>query len=249
MPSAITKAFTVMRLLRRNPGAMSVTELAKAARVAPSTAHAILAELQAQGAVAQDEDKRYRLGPTTYYFGAGFARNSPISRAIWSDLSALGRELSLSAVIAVPWENHHLMIGVELNGNGDVEVALGGRIPLDAGSFGKVYFAWSEATPPAKPTTFTAKSAATAKEYKESVEHTRELGYGTDIEEFANGVGGVAAAVTSERRYEGLAALIGPISHMNELGLDTIGRRLSGLAARASYALGDAQRLRLLGSE
>ena len=249
MPSAITKAFTVLRLLRRSSGAMSVTELAKAARVAPSTAHAILAELQSQGAVAQDEDKRYRLGPTTYYFGAGFARNAPINRAIWSDVSGLARELSLTAVIAVPWENHHLVIGVDLNGGADVEVAIGGRIPLDAGSFGKAYFAWSDATLPAKPVAYTGKTPASAAEYKESVKRAKETGYATDAEEFALGVGAVAAAVTSERRYEGLVSLIGPIAHVTELGFDATGRRLAGLAARASYALGDVQRVRVLGLE
>lgn len=249
MPSAITKAFTVLRLLRRSSGAMSVSELAKAARVAPSTAHAILAELQAQGAVAQDEDKRYRLGPTTYYFGAGFARNAAINRAIWSDLSSLAREFSVTAVVAVPWEDHHLVIGVDVNGQSDVEVAIGGRIPLDAGSFGKVYFAWSDAKLPAKPGSYTPNSITTAARYAESVKQAREMGYATDVEEFALGVGAVAAAVTSERRYEGLASLIGPISHMSELGFENAGRRLAGLAARASFALGHVQRVRVLGAE
>jgi DNA-binding IclR family transcriptional regulator len=228
---------------------MSVSELAKAARVAPSTAHAILAELQAQGAVAQDNDKRYRLGPTTYYFGAGFARNASINRAIWSDLTSLAREFSVTAVVAVPWEDHHLVIGVDVNRQTDVEVAIGGRIPLDAGSYGKVYFAWSDTKPPAKLNAYTPHSITDPAKYAEAVKQAREIGYATDVEEFALGVGAVAAAVTSERRYEGLASLTGPISHVSDIGFENIGRRLAGLAARASFALGHGQRVRVLGAD
>lgn len=248
MPSAVTKAFSVLRLLRRSPTAVSVSEVARSVHIAASTAHAILSELQAQGAVTQDGDKRYRLGPATYYLGASFARSAPISRGIWNELTEVARELSVTAAIAVPWENHHLILNVHQHGDGELEVAFGGRVPIDAGSWGKAYYAWSE-TRPGQPTRFTASSITDTGEYHGQVERTRERGYATDNEEFTVGVGAVAAGVTSERGFEGVASLMSPISQMTELGFDAVGRRLAGVASRASFALGDLRRMKVVGIE
>ena len=248
MPSAVTKAFNVLRLLRRSPSAVSVSEVARSVHIAASTAHAILSELQAQGAVTQDADKRYRLGPATYYLGAAFARSAPISRGIWNELTEVARELSVTAAIAVPWENHHLILNVHQHGDGEIEVAFGGRVPIDAGSWGKAYYAWSQ-TEPGKPTKFTSHSIVDAQEYRGHVERTRERGYATDSEEFTLGVGAVAAGVTSERGFEGVASLMAPITQMTELGFDAVGRRLAGVASRASFALGDLRRMKVVGIE
>jgi DNA-binding IclR family transcriptional regulator len=248
LPSAVTKAFNVLRLLRRSQNAVSVSEVARSVRIAPSTAHAILGELQAQGAVTQDADKRYRLGPATYYLGAAFARSAPISRGIWNELTEVARELSVTAAIAVPWENHHLILNVHQHGDGELEVAFGGRVPIDAGSWGKAYFAWSDIDPGAS-TPFTSRSVTDPAEYRAQVERTRERGYATDCEEFTLGVGAVAAGVTGERGFEGIASLMAPISHMDELGFDVVGRRLAGVASRASFALGDLRRMKVVGVE
>jgi DNA-binding IclR family transcriptional regulator len=249
LPSAVTKAFGVLRLLRRRQTAVSVSEVARTVRIAPSTAHAILSELQAQGAVVQDPDRRYRLGPATFYLGAAYARSAPITRGIWTELTELARELRLTAVIALPWENHHLMLNVHQHGGGEIDVAFGGRVPIEAGSFGKAYYAWSGVTPPAAIARFTPGSTTDPDRYREEIERTRDRGYATDHEEFTVGVGALAAGVTSERGFEGVASLIGPISQMNELGFDAVGRRLAGLASRASFALGDLHRMRVVGVE
>jgi DNA-binding IclR family transcriptional regulator len=248
LPGAVAKAFNVLRLLRRSPTPLSVSEVARSVHIAVSTAYAILSELQAQGAVIQEADKRYRLGPAIYYLGAAFARSAPISRGIWSELTELAQEFSVTAAIAVPWENHHLILNVHQHGDGELEVAFGGRVPIDAGSWGKAYYAWS-LTEPKSLTRFTAHSITDLAAYRAQVERTRERGYATDNEEFALGVGAVAAGVTSERGFEGVASLMAPISQMNELGFETVGRRLAGIASRASFALGDLRRMKVVGIE
>jgi IclR family acetate operon transcriptional repressor len=249
LPSAITKAFSVLRLLRRSPTAVSVSEVSRSVRIAPSTAHAILTELLAQGAVTQDADKRYRLGPATHYLGAAFARSAPIHRGIWNELTEIARELSVTAAIAVPWEGHHLILNVHQHGDGELEVAFGGRVPIDAGSWGKAYHAWSPLAEDGSPTRFTQHTITGADDYRAEVERTRERGYATDSEEFTLGVGAVAAGVTGERGFEGIASLMAPISQMNALGFDAVGRRLAGIASRASFALGDLGRMKVVGIE
>lgn len=248
MTTAVTKAFSVLRLIRKSQTSVSVSEVARSLHTAASTAHAILADLQAQGAVTQDTDKRYRLGPTTFYLGAAFARSAPISRGIWNELTELSRDLSLTAAVAVPWENHHLILNVHQHGDGEVDVAFGGRVPMDAGSWGKAYYAWSRIEP-GVPTAFTPNSITDMAEYRAQVDKVRERGYATDNEEFTLGIGAVAAGVTSERGFEGVASLVGPISQVTEIGLDVVGRRLAGVASRASFALGDVRRMKVLGVE
>jgi IclR family acetate operon transcriptional repressor len=257
LPSAITKAFSVLRLLRRSPTAVSVSEVSRSVRIAPSTAHAILTELLAQGAVTQDADRRYRLGPATHYLGGAFARSAPIHRGIWNELTEIARALSVTAAIAVPWEGHHLILNVHQHGDGELEVAFGGRVPIDAGSWGKAYHAWStlmdNGSRPGRdlgaPTRFTPNTITDPDDYRAEVERTRERGFATDNEEFTLGVGAVAAGVTGERGFEGIASLMAPISQMNALGFDAVGRRLAGIASRASFALGDLSRMKVVGIE
>lgn len=246
--SALNKAFRVIRLLRRGQP-LSLTEIARALKIAPSSAHSIVAELVAEGAVIQEAEKRYRLGPATFYLGAAYARSLPVYRATWTELVEAARELSLTGVLAVPWEDHHLMLAVHEGGGPDVEVAFGGRVPIDAGSFGKAYFAWSSVNPEGRLSSYTSRSITEPKKYLEELAQSRERGYATDDEEFTTGVGAVTSGITSERGFEGIMSLIGPITHVKQIGFDVAGRRVAATAARASFALGDPGRVKVVGGD
>lgn len=249
MAGAVNKAFSVIRLLRRTPTSLSLTDIARSVKIAPSTAYSILNELLAQGAVLQDNGRRYRLGPATFYVGAAYVRNVPIYRGAWSELVELSREIGLTTVIAVPWEHHHLILNVHHDGSPGVEVAFGGRVPIDAGAWGKAYFAWSGEAVPAKLASHTPKSITERKLYVAEVEQAHERGYAVDEEEFVLGASAVASAVTGEHGFEGVAALIGSVRSMSEVGTNEAGRRLANVASRASYALGDHSRVRVVGVE
>lgn len=247
MASALAKAFSVIRLLRRSNGPLALTYVAQSLKIAPSTAHSILTDLINQGAVIQDGDRRYRLGPSMFYIGAAYARAVPIYRAVWNPLVELATELCLTAVVAVPWEDHHLMLAVHQSGATDVDVAFGGRVPLDAGSFGKAYFVWSGNKPNDILSQYTSKSISDPKQYSAELARTRERGYATDDEEFTVGVGAVTSGVTSEKGFEGIASLIGQKGRVAEIGFDAAGQRLSALTSRASFALGDPGRMKMVG--
>lgn len=249
MASAISKAFSVISLLRREQAPLTLTEIAGSVRIAPSTAHSLLSELRVQGVVVQGADKRYRLGPGIFYFGAVFARNTPIYRVVWRQLVDLARSVSLSAVIAVPWDDHHLILNVHDSDSSGTEVAFGGRVPLTAGAWGKAYFAWAADPGLPKLISYTPETITDEKEYLADVDAARQRGYAVDVEEFVVGAGAIASAVTSESGFEGVAALVGSLAQLERLGVDDAGRRLAGLAARASHALGDQSRLRIVGEE
>jgi DNA-binding IclR family transcriptional regulator len=249
MASAVNKAFNVISLLRQAPAPLTLTEIARSVKIAPSTAHSILNELLSLGVVTQDQDRRYRLGPATFYLGAAYARNVPIYRTVWRELVDLSRDVSLTGVIAVQWDDHHLILNVHNGGSAGMEVAFGGRVPLDVGAWGKAYFAFSGRPLPETLTAYTPATITDVEKYARAIEEVRERGYASDLEEFITGAGAVASAVTSDVGFEGIAALVGAVGDIERIGLDEAGRRVARVAARASYALGDDSRVRVVGDD
>jgi DNA-binding IclR family transcriptional regulator len=247
--SAIGKAFTVLRALRHARSAMTLTAIAEEAGIATSSAHSILSHLLEQDAVVQDEEKRYRLGPALLYLGASYARSSKIYRSVWIELVTAANELSVTAAMAVTWDAHHLVLNSHRGRSSNVEIPQGGRVPLDAGSWGKAYFATTGEEPPTKLARYTPATITDRAEFLEHLDRTRRLGYAVDDEEYDRGVGGVCSAITSDLGYEGLISLLAPKALIEELTFERMGDQLSNLAARASLALGDIGRLRLFGGE
>jgi DNA-binding IclR family transcriptional regulator len=247
MAGALEKAFDLIRSIRRTSGSLGVTEIARSLRIAPSTAHALLNELVKQGAVTVDEQHRYRLGPAMYYLGAAYVRNVPIYRTAWPELRELARDVALTAVAAVPWQGHHLILDVHSNGSPGFDVAFGGLVPIDAGAWGKAYYAWSDAAVPKKLASYTPRTVTDLEEYERCLLEVRELGYARDVDEFVVGSGAIASAVTSERGLDGIVALMGTTSEVGAAGAD-VARRLASVAVRASYALGDHGRVKLVGA-
>jgi DNA-binding IclR family transcriptional regulator len=193
-------------------------------------------------AVSVDGDKKYRLGPGMFYLGAAFARSSPAYRAAWPDLVSVAGEAKLSAAIAVPWDNHHLVIAVHQNPGSRLGVAIGSRIPIDAGSYGKAYYAWSNTHVPKKITSFTPKTIADHSAYAREVAMVKSHGFATDIEEFVGDIAAVAVGITSNNGYVGLCALMGSVTQLKDAGIERAGKMLAHVGERASTLLGDHTR-------
>lgn len=247
--SAVARAFAVLRVLRRAAEPLPLTRIAAEVGIAPSSAHSILNQLLAEAAIMQDGEKRYALGPSVFYIGSAYARSSRIYRSIWMELVSAANELAVTVALAVPWEEHHLVIAAHRAGDSDVAVPFGGRVPLAGGSWGKVYYAWSGTSTPATLERFTATTITDPAEWQRELELTREKGYAVDREEFSEGTGALASPITSSVGYEGLASMLAPIEQVETLTFEALGRRLSTLAARASLSLGDHERVRLFGME
>jgi DNA-binding IclR family transcriptional regulator len=247
--STISKAFTVLLALRRASSPLTLTAVAESVGIAPSSAHALLNQLMDQGAIAQDEEKRYQLGPTMLYLGAAYARSSRIYRSVWIELVTAANELSVTAALAVTWDDHHLVLNSHRAADSEVAVPFGGRVPLEAGSWGKTYYAATGAPLPAKLTGYTPSTITDRTKFEAELKQVRTLGYAIDDEEYDLGVGGVCAAITSDSGYEGLISFLASRAKVDELRFETLGRRLANLAARASLTLGDSSRVRFFGSE
>ena len=228
---------------------MTLTAIAEQVGIAPSSAHSVLSHLQSEGVIVQMGDKRYQLGPQLFYLGAAFARGTPIYRSMWMELVNAAGELGVTAALAVPWDSHHLVLNSHRAGESEVPIPFGGRVPIDAASWGKVYYAWSGEPLPDELGKYTAESITDTAVFAQQVEDTRRNGFATDEGEFFEGVGGVCAPVTSVNGYEGLASFVAPLDRIETLDLQRMGRRISILTARASLSLGDSERIRTFGAE
>jgi DNA-binding IclR family transcriptional regulator len=247
--SAIGRAIAILRVLRRASTPLTLTAIAEKVGIAPSSAHSLLAQLLAEGAVLQDGDKRYALGPSVFYIGSAYARSSRIYRAVWMEVVAAANDLEVTGTLAVPWEHHHLILAAHRAGDSNVSVAFGGLVPLDAGSWGKVFYAWSGADTPSTLNQYTSATITDPAAFAQELDVTRQRGYAVDVGEYADGVGAVCSPVTSSYGYEGLAAFLGPLARIEDLTFEALGTRLSGLTARASLALGNHEGIRSFGHE
>lgn len=246
MGNAHSRAFALLGLLRKSPRPLGLTAIAHELNIATSSAHAILTELREVEAVTIDSDKRYSLGPRVFYLGSAYVTSSAIYRTVWPELVSLAVDLGTSAAMAVPWDQHHLIVAVHHMGPG-AALKPGSRIPLNGGSYGKAYYAWSDAELPSELPAYTRYSISDPGKFAEAVKTARHQGYATDDEEFAPGVSAVASGVTSGTGYEGLLALwTAPAQHLKEsIGFEKAGIRLAGVADRASTVLGDSGRDRV----
>lgn len=246
--TSVARAFAILHALRESGTPLSLSAIAADVGLAPSSAHSVLVQLLAEGAVAQVRGKRYVLGPESFDIGAAFARDARLYRSIWFELVWLANELKVTSALAVPWRSHHLVLAAH-HGGPEAAVAYGGRVPLAASSWGKVHFSWSGSGVPAEVPAFTAASLVDPVLLAAECERVRDLGYATDRGEFDEHIGGVAAPLTSAERYEGLASLLAPLGRIDELGLDELGRQLAALASRASLMLGDRTRMPTFGGD
>lgn len=246
MNSAVRRSFEIITLLRRSAAPLTLTEISRTLGIAASTAHGLVGELVERGALIQDDSRRFHVGPSMFYLGAGYHRDIRFYSQVWNPLVELADAENLTAVAAVRWGAHHLILNVHKNAHPGLEVALGGRVPLDAGAWGKAYFAWAQTTP-ADLTAYTSSSIVDVAEYESDLARVRLSGFAFDRDEFVAGAGAIATAVTSEHGFEGIIALVGSLMQRPEGAITAAGERLAALAVNASSALGDRSRLRVLG--
>jgi DNA-binding IclR family transcriptional regulator len=184
-----------------------------------------------------------------FYLGTAYVKQVPVHSRIWDGLVVLADDVRLTAVLAVPWRDHHLILDVHENPQPGVDVAIGGRVPLDAGAWGKAYYSWA-ADRPGPLTRYTSRSVIAPQAYEQQLAEAQSHGYATDIGEFLSGAGAVASAVTNGRQaVEAIAALVGGGGSTSRASLNEAGQRLAGLAANVSYALGDGRRVKVIGED
>lgn len=141
--SVTGRVLTILELFERSLAPRSLTEISSETGIPLSTAHRLLGELEAWGALQRDDNGRYQIGLRLWELGQHAGRQArEIARPLLQDLFTLTQE---TVHIAVREHAEALYID-RVYGSRRVPQAsrVGGRLPLHATAVGKVLLAFEE---------------------------------------------------------------------------------------------------------
>lgn len=249
---SLTRALSLMRHLAECPHGMTLTQVAEAAGLPPSTTHRLLTTLESERFVRPDSQTgMWRIGVAAFFVGSAFARSR--------DKLALTRPF-LSRLMEVSGETANLF--VESDGEvvciGQIEsrhamraiTGVGGRVMLHASAAGKALLAHMDANrrnalltkqPLQAVTDLTITQTETL---MRTLEEVRNIGYAIDDQEHALGLRCVAAPVFDETGTP-IAALSvsGPSARISRERLASLGRSVAQAAVEATRDYGGEARI------
>lgn len=138
--------FRLIEALEAAPGPLSLKELATAAGMPPSRAHAYLASLRAVGLVVQDgEGGRYDLGPRALSLGLAALGRLDVRDAALPAMRRF-RERTGEAVHLSVWAGQAPVIVSRLDGRrgSSLSIRLGTLLPLERSASGRIFLAFLE---------------------------------------------------------------------------------------------------------
>lgn len=240
---AVDKAFKILEMLKGEGSEHTIVEIARELGLNKSTVHKLLVTLCHHGVVQRDEQsKRYRLGIALVEFGNVALNNIDIRRAAKPFLRELV-EFSGETACLAGLQGTKVVIIDKKEPPSQIRVSpvLGWRFPATMSAMGKALLAWlTEAKAdeimrreglPAR----TPRSIIDPLAYKAEMAATRRRGYAIEIEEFHEGVRGVAAPVFDARgKVIASLAVGGPAFRMSDEKLAECGVKCIELAREIS---------------
>lgn len=243
---SLDRALALMEVIAREDG-LTLTDLAQRAGVPPSTAHRILATLQAHDYVSHDEERGlWLIGVRAFEVGSSFLRNRKLSetgREIMRELmEECGETVNLaiedegSIVFISQAESHHAIRAFHRPGS---------RGAIHASGVGKALLA---ALPDDKVRRilhktgldeFTPQTLTEPDRLFEELNASRERGWTIDDEERTTGMRCVAAAIYNEHgeAFAGLS-ISGPTVRMTDERLGELGPKVRRAAQDITSSIG-----------
>lgn len=222
-----------------------VNAAARQLGVASSTAHRLMAMLQAHKLVRQDPvSKAYVVGPTLFGLSSAIVRGFDVRAVARPVLEELNRDTSETAALAILEGSQATFVdAVESPHAVRVTSRVGMSLPASTTSVGKALLADLSREqlrvlfPKTKLPTLTARSLRHRSELEAVLEQVRELGYASNDGESEDGVGSVAAPVRG-RYGQTLAAvsIAGPMARLRPK-LDDLAADVVGAAEKISSQL------------
>ncbi|MEL6218306.1 MAG: IclR family transcriptional regulator C-terminal domain-containing protein [Pseudomonadota bacterium] len=249
---SLTRALSLMRHLAECPHGLTLTQVAEAASLPPSTTHRLLTTLEAERFVRPDaQTGTWRIGVAAFFVGSAFARSRDklaLTRPFLARLMELSGE---TANLFVESDGEVVCIGqIESRHAMRAITGVGGRVMLHASAAGKALLAHMDAGRrntllSARPLrAITELTITGADRLTRALEDVRDLGYATDDEEHALGLRCVAAPIFDETGAP-IAALSvsGPSARISRERMTSLGRAVAQAAVEATRDYGGEPRL------
>src|SRR6516165_435507 len=140
--SVTARGLAVLDAFTQAAPALSLSEIARRAGLPLTTAHRLVSELRAAGALERDGDGRYRIGLRLWEIGSLAPRGVPLREAALPFLEDLYEVTHENAQLGVR-EGHDVVYIERIAGRRAVSVLtrVGGRFPLPASGIGLVLLA------------------------------------------------------------------------------------------------------------
>jgi DNA-binding IclR family transcriptional regulator len=230
--TSLDKALTVLETIAQT-GDTRLSTLAESTGYPPATIHRILGSLVRRRYVRQDPaTRKYMLSLKCLEIFSQVKDNLEIITAARPVMQKL-MEKTGETVNLVCFEDMQAVYIDQISNTKSLLrmfTRVGARVPLHSSGVGKTFLS---ARPPAealdyfrsaKKVRYTKNSLVREDEFLQDLEETRTRGYAVDREEFEDGVGCIAAAITQNGRVAGAMSISGPSSRL-------LGANLNRLAA------------------
>lgn len=244
---SLSRALGLLEHLAAAERGISLTDLARRARLAPSTTHRLLATLEQQGFAELDTERGlWFVGVRTFVVGNAFLAHRDFIATARPFMRRLMEESGESVNLGILDEGEVVFLSqVECREMMRMFVRLGGRVPAHASGVGKALLAaLSEAgvndlLERRGLQRFTDNTIDAGAILREDLARVRERGYAFDDEEHAVGLRCVAATLHDELGDPISAiSLSGPRARITDQRVDILGRLVRDTADRVTAALG-----------
>ena len=200
---SVARASRILVQLGEQPEGRTAKEVAVALELALPTTYHLLGTLVAEGFVAKDSRRRYRLGPALGTIADAYVRQFSPPEYLLGPLHQLADETG-ETVYVVTWRHDRIVVLASVEGDSAVRVSganLGYVESAHARASGKLLLAFASEEVraaylllnPLVP--ITPRTIVQADEFELELERIRLRGYAVDEEEFREGVSCVAAPV------------------------------------------------------
>jgi IclR family transcriptional regulator, acetate operon repressor len=248
---ALTRALTILTILAQHEDGSTLTEVARTAGLAPSTAHRLLTTLQQERFVRFDRElTRWLIGVQTFAVGNAFLHSRDAGRTARPYLQRLMEETRETANFAIEDEGMAVYLGQVQSRQLMRAIAKpGGRVFMHASALGKAMLAALPSTAAAKIVrdhglpVFTPRTIDTPPRLLRHLEQVRQQGFAVDDEEYAAGLRCVAAAVVDEDGAPlGAISVSGPTVRIPPERIGELGATVRRIADELTAELGGRSR-------
>ena len=223
---SVLRALSILDLLSRNEGQMTLVEVATQLKIPKSSALTVLRALVSAEFCASDDRGHYRLGVRSFEVGAAYLRSMTPVRSATPELEHLTDSLGVTSHFAVLDHDEVVYLAKHDPPGLGLKLAssLGARLPAAVTAVGKAQLAFR--SPPPRG----------AGGLDLQLQEVRAVGYAVDDGETAMGIRCVAAPLFNDR---GCCGAIG-VSYLlgSPAGLTGVEQAVLEAAARASARLG-----------
>ena len=244
---SVSRALRLLSRLAEEPNGMSLSELARAVELAPSTAHRLLTTLQLERFV-RFEDSRWLVGVQAFNVGSSYLRARDVCFMARPYMRILMQDTGETTNLAL-LEDQELVYLAQVESSQMMRALArpGAKAPWSCSAVGKACLAFMTRPEAEKIIAhagvqqMTGNSHVTEATLWTDINKVQQQYYAFDDEEHAVGLRCVASPLfDSQSNVIGALSISGPTVRVAQSNMDNIGRSVARVARELTQALGGA---------